>query len=301
MSKQETSVLFDALGPKGKQRARIVSVVAGLLIAAFVTYALIILSSNEFFSAEAWNTVFDAQLFETIWVKGLLGTLRAAFFGCIGALIIGVIVGMGRVSRFKFIRAISAVYVQFFRAIPLLLLIWIPYAINLYYGYMDTLFTDEIWQLTSFVVIGLSVYNGAVLAEILRSGINALPPGQAMAGHAVGLRHGQVMRSIVMPQAIRNMLPAVLAQLIILFKDTSLGYAITYPELLHEARLLGSNFHVALLQSLFTVAFVYFIIAYTAGKLVNVLDKRMSRKTAGRTVSTIEQDPATQVQGTSAV
>lgn len=285
MSKQETTVLFDALGPQGKRRVRIVSIITGLLIVAFVAYALFTLGSNDFFSGDSWNTVFDAELFDTIWVKGLLGTLRAAFFGCIGALIIGVIVGMGRVSRFKFVRAISAIYVQGFRAIPLLLLIWIPYVLNLYFGYMDGLISDETWALTSFVVIGLSVYNGAVLAEILRSGINALPPGQAMAGHAVGLTHGQVMRSIVMPQAIRNMLPAVLAQLIILFKDTSLGYAIGYPELLHEARLLGSNFNDTLLQALFTVAFVYFIIAYTAGKLVNLVDRRMSRKTAGKTVT----------------
>lgn len=293
MSKQQSSVLFDALGPRGRKRATIASFVVGALIVAFIVYAVLTLASKGFFDGNAWATVFDAELFGTVWVTGLLGTLRAAALGVVGAVVLGLIVGMGRVSRFKFVRGISAVYVQFFRAIPLLLLIWIPYAINLYVGYADGLFGgDKVWILTMFVAIGLAVYNGAVLAEILRAGINALPSGQAMAGHAVGLTHGQVMRSIVMPQALRNMLPAVLAQLVILFKDTSLGYTIGYTELLHEARIMSSNYSIALLQILFTVLVVYFVIAYSASKLIQVIDRRMSRKTAGRTVGPdVGEDP----------
>lgn len=269
----------------------IASIVVGVLIALFITYAVLTLWGKDFFDPIAWATVFDAQLFETVWVTGLLGTLRAAAFGCVGAVIIGLIVGMGRVSRFKFVRGLAAVYVQFFRSIPLLLLIWIPFAINLYVGYANDLFGgDETWRLTMFVAVGLAVYNGAVLAEILRSGINALPSGQAMAGQAIGLRHGQVMRTIVMPQALRNMLPAVLAQLVILFKDTSLGYAIGYTELLHEARIMTSNYSGSLLQTLFMVTVVYFIIAYAASKVIQVIDRRMSRKTAAK--STVTADPA---------
>ncbi|HEX2143834.1 MAG TPA: ABC transporter permease subunit, partial [Glycomyces sp.] len=127
---------------------------------------------------------------------------------------------------------------------------------------------------------GLGIYNGAVLAEILRAGVAALPPGQAMAGYAVGLRHGQVQRLVVLPQVLRNMLPAVLAQLVILLKDTSLGYVITYPELLHSAGIVGRDYGNSFLQALIIAAFIYFVLAYTLSKLVVLAERRLRKKTA---------------------
>lgn len=305
MSKPEATVLFDALGPQGRRRARLASIIAVVVLLIPVVYGLSVLASKDFFAAANWATVFDKLLIESFWIPGLLGTLKAAMYGSIGAVVLGAIIGLGRVSRFATFRAITAVYVQFFRAMPLLLLIWIPYTLNLFFHFANPLFGgtagpdggggDPLAISTFFVALGLAVYNAAILAEILRSGINALPSGQAMAGQAVGLRHGQVMRSVVLPQAVRNMLPAVLAQLVILLKDTSLGYVVAYPELLHEAQLVGKAYEDIYLQALVTVALIYFVVAYSLSKLVHVVDRRMQRKTAAKTTVRADAEQAAAV------
>lgn len=279
MSKQEQTVLFDALGPRGKQNVLVASLISGVVLLALLGGAAYVLAGKDFFSPASWSTVFDAILIQEVWLPAILGTLKAAALGCVGALILGVIIGMGRVSTIKPIRWFTSGYVQFFRAMPLLLLIWIPYTVNLYTHTVNPLFGGNTTTISLFfVVLGLSVYNGAILAEILRSGINSLPPGQAMAGSAVGLRRGQVMRIIVLPQALRNMLPAVLAQLVILLKDTSLAYLVTYPELLHEATGMARNFSSSFLQILITAALIYFVLAYSLSKLATYVERKTRRK-----------------------
>ena len=277
----QSTVLFDALGPRGRKRARNSSIVSGVVILALLGYAAYRLASEDFFEASRWANPLDVLIIETTWIPSILDTLTAFALGSVGALLIGVIVGFGRVSGFAATRYASTVYVQFFRALPLILLIWITFTIDGHFGFTTGVlgWSGEARRLT-FLVLGLALYNGAILAEILRSGINALPPGQAMAGYAVGLRRGQVMRLIVLPQATRNMLPAVLAQLVILLKDTSLGYVITYPELLHSANLIGRDYGNSFLQALLIAAFIYFVLAYALSQLVKVLERRMSRKTA---------------------
>jgi glutamate transport system permease protein len=276
---QQSNVLFDALGPRGRSRVRIISIISLVVFLGLVALAAIQLTEKGFFEQSRWANPLDALIVESTWIPALTNTLTAAALGSVGALILGAIVGMGRVSRFGILRGITAVYVQFFRAMPLLLLIWIPFTIDGVLG-----FTKSIGGIDSdtrgliFLVLGLSVYNAAVLAEIIRSGINALPPGQAMAGHAIGLQHGQVMRIIVLPQALRNMLPAVLAQLVILLKDTALGYVITYPELLHEAQSIGRGYGDSFLQVLIIAAFIYFILAWLLSRLVKMVEKRTRRK-----------------------
>lgn len=273
-----STVLFDALGPRGRSRVRLVSILSALIFVGLLALAAMQLASKGFFEQSRWVDPLDVLVIENTWMPALLSTLEAAALGAVGALILGTIVGMGRVSRFAVLRGISAVYVQFFRAMPLLLLIWIPFTIDGVLGITGGMGFDTESRRLTFLVVGLSVYNGAILAEILRSGINALPPGQAMAGHAIGLQHGQVMRAVVLPQALRNMLPAVLAQLVILLKDTALGYVITYPELLHEAQSVGRDYGNSFMQVLVIAAFVYFVLAWGLSKLVTLVDRRMSRK-----------------------
>ncbi|WP_026929612.1 amino acid ABC transporter permease [Glycomyces tenuis] len=278
---QQSTVLFDALGPEGRKRANITSIISGVVILGLLGIAAYRLAAEGFFEASRWANPLDTLIIETTWIPSILDTLLAFVLGSIGALLIGVIVGFGRVSRFAGTRGVAATYVQFFRAMPLVLLIWISFTIDGHFGFTtDVLGWSNDMRRLTFLVLGLAIYNGAILAEILRSGFNALPPGQAMAGYAVGLRHGQVMRLIVLPQATRNMLPAVLAQLVILLKDTSLGYVITYPELLHSGYLIGLDYGNSFLQALVIAAFIYFVLAYALSKLVKVVERRMSRKTA---------------------
>lgn len=277
-SSSQSSVLFDALGPRGRARARSASIASGIVFLLLAGFAVYQLYTKEFFEPSRWANPLDVLIIENAWIPALLSTLQAAVLGSIGALLLGVIVGLGRVSRFAVLRGISATYVQFFRAMPLLLLIWIPFTIDGALGTTLGMGVDPETRRVIFLVLGLAVYNGAILAEILRSGINSLPPGQAMAGHAIGLRHGQTMRLIVLPQALRNMLPAVLAQLVILLKDTALGYVITYPDVLHEAETIGRNYADSFLQVLIIAAFVYFVLAWGMSKLVTVVERRTRRK-----------------------
>lgn len=282
MSRQnESTVLFDALGPIGKRNSNIASIISAVVILGLLAFATVRLASEKFFEDSRWVNPLDALVVETTWIPAILDTLTAFVLGAIGALFLGVVFGFGRISRFALTRWASTGYVQFFRSLPLVLLIWISYTIDGHFGFTtDVLgWTSEARRLT-FLVTGLALYNGAVLAEILRAGVAALPPGQAMAGYAVGLQHGQVQRFIVLPQVLRNMLPAVLAQLVILLKDTSLGYVITYPELLHSATIIGRDYGNSYLQALIIAAMIYFVLAYALSKLVVVAERRLRKKTA---------------------
>lgn len=265
-----STVLFDALGPQGRRRVLVYSLLSLVVVLAILAFAALQLNSKGFFESSRWVDALDALVIENTYIPGLLNTLKAAGVASVFALLLGAFVGFGRISNFKFVRFLSGLYVQFFRAIPVLLLIWVPYTVSNHTGTS----IDGFY----FVVIGLSIYNGAVLAEILRSGINALPTGQAAAGQAIGLRHGQVLRLIVFPQALRNMLPAVLAQLVVLLKDTALGYIVTYPELLKMSQQTASFYTHSFLQVLLVAAIVYFVIAYGLSKLVAFLEVRMRRK-----------------------
>ncbi|RRS01916.1 amino acid ABC transporter permease [Glycomyces terrestris] len=277
----ESTVLFDALGPKGRQRSLIASVVSGVVIVGLLAWAAAGLASNNFFEASRWINPLDALVVETTWIPAILDTLLAFALGSLLAIVLGVVIGFGRISRFLPTRAASTVYVQFFRSLPLVLLIWISFTIDGYFGFTaDTLGWSGDARRLTFLVLGLGIYNGAILAEILRAGVAALPPGQAMAGYAVGLSHGQVQRLIVLPQVLRNMLPAVLAQLVILLKDTSLGYVITYPELLHSANIIGRDYGNSFLQALVIAALIYFVLAYALSKVVVYAERRLRKKTA---------------------
>lgn len=282
MSRQnESTVLFDALGPKGKRNSNIASIISAVVILGVLAFAAVQLADEGFFEASRWANPLDILVIETTWIPSIIDTLTAFLLGAVGALFLGTIVGFGRISRFAATRWASTVYVQFFRSLPLVLLIWISFTIDGYFGFTtDVLgWTGDARRLT-FLVVGLSIYNGAVLAEILRAGVNALPSGQAMAGYAIGLRHGQVQRLVVLPQVLRNMLPSVLAQLVILLKDTSLGYVITYPELLHSAGIVGRDYGKSFLQALVIAALIYFVLAYALSKLVVLAERKLRKKTA---------------------
>lgn len=292
----ESTVLFDALGPKGRQRSLIASVISGVVILGLLAWAAYGLAGNGFFEASRWVNPLDILVIETTWIPAILATLEAFALGSLVAIVLGVVVGFGRISRFLPTRAVSTVYVQFFRSLPLVLLIWISFTIDGHFGFTsEVLGWDGDTRRLTFLVLGLGIYNGAILAEILRAGVAALPPGQAMAGYAVGLSHGQVQRLIVLPQVLRNMLPAVLAQLVILLKDTSLGYVITYPELLHSANIIGRDYGNSFLQALVIAALVYFALAYTLSKLVVFAERRLRKKTAApaKAVAHLQSEVAT--------
>jgi glutamate transport system permease protein len=229
-----TSVLFDAPGPRTIRRHRIYTVITVLLIAAAVVFVLYKLNQQEQFTGDKWEVFTTPDYIEFILVDGLWETLKMAAGGIIGALVLGVVLGIGKVSDHTWVRGPCFAVVEFFRAVPvLLLMLFLFYLWGIYHG--DT---GPFWC----VVWALSLYNGAVLAEVFRAGILAVPRGQSEAAYAVGMRKSQVMTIILLPQAVKIMIPAIISQCVVALKDTSLGYVIAAPGLTAVARPLYLEF-----------------------------------------------------------
>ena len=213
-------VLFDSPGPATIARHRIYSIVAGdalVAVVAFVLYRLQVTGQLEY---DKWEPFLTPRYIRAILVDGLLITLQMAFSAIIGAVVFGVVFGIGKLSEHRWLRWPCWLVVEFFRAVPvIMLMIFCFYAI---FGAMDPLSSRTYWS----VVLALTLYNGAVLAEVFRAGINAVPRGQAEAAYAIGMRKTQVMTVVLLPQAVKIMIPAIVSQMVVALKDTSLGYAV---------------------------------------------------------------------------
>ena len=215
-----SGVLFDSPGPATRARHRAYSVVAGVGLVAGVLFVLWRLQETGQLEYDKWEPFVTPRYIEAILVDGLLVTLQMAFSAVLGALVFGVAFGIGKLSEHRWVRWPCWLVVEFFRAVPvIMLMIFCFYAI---FGSVDPLSSRTYWS----VVLALTLYNGAVLAEVFRAGINAVPRGQAEAAYAIGMRKTQVMTVVLLPQAVKIMIPAIISQMVVALKDTSLGYAV---------------------------------------------------------------------------
>jgi glutamate transport system permease protein len=225
-----TSVLFDVPGPRAQRRHRIIAVVTVLGLIALAAGIVAKLYLENQLTARQWEPFVTPRIVEAI-LRGVYDTLRAAVFAIAFAVVIGFVFGVAKLSNHRALRWPAWGVVEFFRAVPLLLLI-----VFLFTAYGRSL--GSFWCL----VIGLTLYNGAVLAEVLRAGVNAVPRGQAEAAYALGMRKTQVMTIILLPQAVKIMLPAIISQCIVALKDTSLGFVILAPSLTTVGRRIYGEF-----------------------------------------------------------
>lgn len=213
-------VLFDSPGPATIARHRTYSIGAGVAMLAAVAFVLWRLYATGQFEYDKWEPFITPRYIEAILIDGLLVTLQMAFSAVIGAVVFGVVFGIGKLSDHAWLRWPCWLVVEFFRAVPvIMLMIFCFYAI---FSGMDPLSRRTYWS----VVLALTLYNGAVLAEVFRAGINAVPKGQAEAAYAIGMRKTQVMTVVLLPQAVKIMIPAIISQMVVALKDTSLGYAV---------------------------------------------------------------------------
>ncbi len=245
-----TSVLYDVPGPRAIARNRILAVITVLVVLAaigFVVYRMLVTGQ---FTEQKWY-VFT---FSNVWVgigKALGNTLAAFALAAVLSLVLGFVLAIGRLSDHAWVRIPVTAITELFRAVPVLVFMML-----LYYGLpVIGVKMEPYWA----VVIALMVYNGSVLAEVLRAGVESLPRGQREAGYAIGLRKSGVMRLILFPQAIRAMLPVIVAQLVVTMKDTALGFIITYPELLYYAKQLTSQQGRPILQSAIVIGGIYIL------------------------------------------
>ncbi|MFF9869034.1 amino acid ABC transporter permease [Streptomyces sp. NPDC013953] len=266
------SVLYDAPGPKAVVRNRIYAVVGSLAIIALVAVSVVRLSEKGHLAPEMWDIFNYAGIRQNI-ADGVIATLKAFGIAAIGSLVLGVLLAVGRLSDHKPVRWVATGFIELFRSIPLL--------ITIYAVWVGFLTDYSMWALA----IGLSIYNGCVQAEVLRAGVNAVPKGQREAAYALGMSKTQVMTTVLMPQAVRSMLPTIISQLVVTLKDTSLGFIILYPELLNSARLIASNTQVngqyPYVSTIVVVGAIYVAMCLALSALATWIEKRGRRAKTG--------------------
>ncbi|KRC59664.1 MULTISPECIES: amino acid ABC transporter permease [unclassified Nocardioides] len=236
------SVLFDAPGPATRMRHRIYTAVASAGILAAVVYAVLKLNDDGQFEYDLWEPFVTPDYLGTLILDGLVDTVTMAVFAITGAVVFGFLFGVAKMSDHAFIRWPAWVVVEFFRAMPVLLLMIFVFSMWFISTKGSFLWIDQRGGFFS-VVIALTCYNGAVLAEVVRAGVAAVPKGQAEAAYAIGMRKTQVMTIVLLPQAVKVMLPAMISQMVVALKDTSLGYAVAAPGLTRVGQQIYREFH----------------------------------------------------------
>lgn len=296
MSQQQTSVLYDAPGPRQRRITWISSVIATVLL-VLLAYLLIYrpLDDKGQFSMELWGPLVDPsnEYFAQVWQRlgtGLRRTAIAAVLAIVSSLVCGTLLAVLRVQlrgltgrRFtgvgvpvglalrwlsRLLSVVTRFCVEVFRGLPVVLTIFFvarglpEFGVSL----------DNLW----YLVLGLTIYNMVVIAEILRSGMEGLPGGQSEAAAAIGLSPFQTTRLVLLPQAYRIMLPALISQLVVILKDTSLGFIISYEDTLNIAKqvigVLGNPIQVYLV-----IGAAFIAVNYSLSKLAHYVQQRLSR------------------------
>ncbi|MDV8008210.1 amino acid ABC transporter permease [Rhodococcus sp. IEGM 1318] len=292
MSNRAT-VLYDAPGPRARNLYRFASlVVAAVMVAiGYVIYRA--LDEKGQLTAAKWDPFLESTSWTTYLIPGIRGTLVAAAMSIVFALILGSALGIGRLSEHNIIRKICGVIVELFRAVPVLILMIFSYQVFAEYE----VFKSKYLALAA-VVVGLTLYNGSVIAEIVRAGINSLPRGQSEAAKALGMRKTQIMVTILLPQAVTAMLPALISQMVVALKDSALGYLIGYVELVRQAQQLGT-FYGNFLPALIVVAAIMIALNSALTFLATKVEKRLrSGKRKGKgPIAAPSADPAVPVPG----
>ncbi|MFE9394101.1 amino acid ABC transporter permease [Streptomyces flavidovirens] len=222
-----STALYDIPGPQTRKRHFLYGVLATLLILALAGWVLYLLFDTGQFASAKWNP-FAYEGIQELLLRGLGNTLKAFAYAAVLSLALGALLATGRLSDHRALRWAATLLVEFFRAMPVLVMIFF-------------IFVALKVQPLPALVAGLTLYNGSVLAEVFRAGVNSVERGQREAAYSLGMRKTQVMAYVLVPQGVRAMLPTIISQLVVALKDTSLGFLITYEEFLHAGKLIASN------------------------------------------------------------
>lgn len=269
------SVLFDAPGPRARALSRTFSVITALLVAGGLLWMFLVLNAPKesggitlpgMFDESRWDIFANPEVWTFIG-QGVWNTLRAALVASVLAVALGVVLSLLRSARNPWIRIPTAVVIEFFRGMPVLLMMLF---ILLVFS------TGDYWA----VVGALAIYNGALIGEALRAGLASLPRGQREAALSLGMRQLQSKMLVEFPQAFRQMLPIIVAQLVVLLKDTSLGFIVGYPELLRTTMNNLSSFYGN--RYLFPLWVVTFLIYLAMNLSLSWFARWLSRRTASR-------------------
>jgi glutamate transport system permease protein len=259
------TVLFDAPGPRTVLRHRLYSLVALVVVLGALAFVVKRFYDDGQFEAEKWEVFTTPTYVEVILVDGLLNTLKMAGAAILGATVLGFLLGVGKLSDHALVRWPAWLVVEFFRAIPVLLLMVFTWYLL---GIKGS--NSSFWA----VVIALTLYNGAVLAEVLRAGVNAVPKGQREAAYAIGMRKTQVMNIVLMPQAVKIMLPAIISQCVVALKDTALGQYVLAPGLTRVYKQIYLEFDNRV-PTMIVIAGLYIVVNLILTALATYAQKKL--------------------------
>ncbi|MFF1956176.1 amino acid ABC transporter permease [Streptomyces sp. NPDC058220] len=277
----QPTALYDLPGPRTRRRHRLYGVVSTAVIVALAGWVLHLLFDTHQFTATKWAP-FTYQGIQELLLRGLGNTLRAFGYAAALSLALGAVLAAGRLSDHRAVRLPATVLVEFFRAMPVLVMIFF-------------IFVALKVQALPALVAGLTLYNGSVLAEVFRAGVNSVEPGQREAAYALGMRKTQVMTYVLAPQAVRAMLPTIISQLVVALKDTSLGYLITYEEFLHAGKLIASNldYDLPFIPVVMVISPIYIGMCMLLSWFANWMARRQRRNPRTEAVGVAPADPGT--------
>ncbi|MCT6777573.1 amino acid ABC transporter permease [Streptomyces rubiginosohelvolus] len=281
----EATALYDIPGPVTRRRHLMYGIASTVLIVALFGWIVYLLFDTDQFTAQKW-TPFEYKGIQELLLRGLGNTLKAFAYAAVLSLALGAVLAVGRLSEHRVLRWISTLLVEFFRAMPVLVMIFF-------------IFVALKVQPLPALVAGLTLYNGSVLAEVFRTGINSVDRGQREAAYALGMRKTQVTTYVLAPQAVRAMLPTIISQLVVALKDTSLGYLITYEEFLHAGKLIASNldYDLPFIPVVMVISPIYIGMCMLLSWFATWVAKRQRRNLKTRAVGVAPAEPGTLLPG----
>ena len=262
-----TRVLFDEPGPRGRVRIRVLTVAICVVLAAVLVWSYASLSASGELAWSKWKP-FVQQWAVWFMLAGLRGTLLVTAVAAVVSFPLGTLLAVGRSGQVRLVRWVCTLYIEVFRSVPTLLLVYVflfalpGLGLNL--------------PIAGKLIVPIILINAAVIAEIVRAGIAALDRGQREAAAAVGLTRAQTMRLVLLPQAIRLVVPSLVTQLVAIVKDSTIGYVVSYPELMKQANTLANNTKL-LLQAFVVVSLIYVAINFALTRLAVALEARIGR------------------------
>ncbi|MFE6817230.1 amino acid ABC transporter permease [Streptomyces sp. NPDC057677] len=281
----DSTALYDIPGPHARRRHLLYGVASTVVILALAGWILYLLFDNDQFTSTKWSPFLYKGIQELL-LEGLGNTLKAFAYASVLSLALGAVLATGRLSDHRVFRWISTLLVEFFRAMPVLVMIFF-------------IFVALKVQALPALVAGLTLYNGSVLAEVFRTGIHSVERGQGEAAYALGMRKTQVMTYVLVPQAVRAMLPAIISQLVVALKDTSLGFLITYEEFLHAGKLIASNldYDLPFIPVVLVISPIYIGMCMLLSWFATWVARRERRNPKTKAVDTDPAEPETLLPG----
>ena len=244
--------LFGSPGPRARRRILVGTVLSAVALAGLTALVVMRLYDNGQFDERYWSLFAQVNVW-TFLGQGLVGTLRAAAGAGVIALVGGLVLMFGRLSSFAPLRWLATAVIEFVRGTPTLLFIYFFFLVPSQFG----VHLSTYWM----VVIPVAMYASAVLAEVYRAGVKAVPRGQGEAALSLGMSRWQGYRHVILPQMFRIVVPTMVTQLVVVVKDTTFGYVVTYPEMMQNTKIIIANYN-SLLPVYLVTALIYVAINY---------------------------------------